>query len=131
MWPPATAAAPLHRVRSPISITTIASPTVEQQKWLSVLPMMCVGVLRDGAKRASQWCGEACPGKGERERAVHGSRRHVGSMRGRLLGTPVDAGHEDSSEDLSRPSYRSGRAIIEREGGVGGGSVPVRRARQR
>ena len=41
------AEAPPHRERSPISFTTISNPMVQQQERLSVLPMICAGVLRE------------------------------------------------------------------------------------
>ena len=63
MWPPATAAAPLHRVRSPISITTIATPMVGQEEGLSALPMTCEGVLREERSARGSGVGGMPPGK--------------------------------------------------------------------
>ena len=77
VWPPATAAAPLHRVRSPISITTIATPMVGQEEGLSALPMTCEGCCaKSEAREAVVW--GACPRERRERAAVHGLSQACG-----------------------------------------------------
>ena len=131
MWPRAAPGLlPTECARRPASRRS-PPRRVQQQERLSVLPMACVGLLHEQRSAQDSELGRHAQRKAREGGRCMGSRRHARARAGVCLAHLLTKMTKSLRRTSAARHLSQVAALLSANEGVGGRSVPVRRARQR